>query len=151
MTEKMTKEQFEASIAWSRVVAACVIKNSEGNYLLVQESQPKVYGLWNLAAGHVDKDESIEDAAIREAKEETGLDVELIDKVGIWHDKVDEPIRHAFTVKVVGGEVKPQPSEVLDVQWFSYDQITKMRKNGKLRVEWIFEAITLVESPRPVR
>jgi len=71
----MTKEEFEASIAWSRVVAACVIRDKSGKYLLVQEAQPKVYGLWNLAAGHVDKGESIEKAAVREAKEETGLDV----------------------------------------------------------------------------
>ncbi|MCA9332740.1 NUDIX hydrolase [Candidatus Saccharibacteria bacterium] len=143
----MTKEEFEASIAWSRVVAACVIRDDKGRYLLVQEAQPKVYGLWNLAAGHVDKGESIEEAAVREAKEETGLDVKLVDKIGIWHDKVDEPIRHAFTVRIVGGEVTPQPGEVLDVQLFTYDQIVQMRKEGKLRVEWIFDAISRVQSP----
>lgn len=141
----MTQEEFEASIAWSRVVSACVIRDSAGKYLLVQEAQPKVYGLWNLPAGHVDKGESIESAAIREAKEETGLEVELKNKVGIWHDKVEESIRHAFTAKITGGKVKAQPGEVLDVQWFTYKQIVKMRKDGKLRVEWIFEAISLVE------
>lgn len=143
----MTQEEFEASIAWSRVVAACVIRDSSGKYLLVQEAQPKVYGLWNLAAGHVDKGESIEEAAVREAKEETGLCVELVDKVGIWQDKVEEPIRHAFKVKIVGGNIEPQPGEILDVQWFTYDQIIQMKKDGQLRVEWIFDAITRVESP----
>ncbi len=143
----MTQEEFEASIAWSRVVAACVIKDNQGRYLLVQEAQPKVYGLWNLAAGHVDRGESIEDAAVREAKEETGLDVELISKIDIWHDKVEEPIRHAFTVKVTGGTVTPQPGEVLAVKWFTYDQIMQLKQDGKLRVEWIFDAITRVESP----
>lgn len=147
MSKQMTKEEFEASIAWSRVVAACVIRDDKGRYLLVQEAQPKVYGLWNLAAGHVDKGESIEEAAVREAKEETGLEVKLVDKIGIWHDKIAEPIRHAFIVAVVGGDVTPQPGEVLDVQWFTYNQIVKMRKEGKLRVEWIFDAITRVQSP----
>lgn len=146
MSKQLTKEEFEASIAWSRVVAACVIRDEKGKYLLVQEAQPKVYGLWNLAAGHVDKGESIEEAAVREAKEETGLEVQLVDKIGIWHDKVDEPIRHAFTVKITGGEVRPEPGEVLDVQWFTYEQIVQMRKEGKLRVEWIFDAINRVES-----
>lgn len=117
----MTQKEFEASIAWSRVVAACVINDGAGKYLLVQEAQPKVYGLWNLAAGHIDKGESIEDAAVREAREETGLDVELVNRIGIWHDKVEEPIRHAFTVCIKGGEVRPQHGEVLDVQWFTYD------------------------------
>lgn len=146
----MTQEEFEASIAWSRVVAACVIKNDEGKYLLVKEAQPKVYGLWNLPAGHVDKGESIESAAVREAREESGLEVELIEKIGIWHDKVQEPIRHAFTAKILGGKVKPQPDEVLDVKWFSYDEIVKMKSDGKLRVEWIFDAINRVENSRPV-
>lgn len=147
MSKQMTKEEFEASIAWSRVVAACVVRDEKGKYLLVQEAQPKVYGLWNLAAGHVDKGESIEEAAVREAKEETGLEVKLVDKIGIWHDKTDEPIRHAFTATIVGGEVTPQPGEILDVQWFTYDQIVQMREEGKLRVEWIFDAITRVQSP----
>ncbi|MEO8863250.1 MAG: NUDIX hydrolase [Candidatus Saccharimonadales bacterium] len=142
----LSQKEWEATIAWSKVVAACVIRREDGKYLLVQEAQSKVYGLWNLAAGHVDKDESIESAAVREAKEETGLDVELVDKIGIWHEEVEGPIRHAFTVKIIGGEVRPQPDEILDVKWFTYDEITKMYSDGKLRVEWIFEAITIVDN-----
>ena len=144
----MTQEEFEASIAWSKVVAACVIKNGKGKYLLVQEAQ--VYGLWNLPAGYVDKGESIETAAVREAQEESGLNVELQEKIGVWHNAVEEPIRHAFTVKVIGGRVRPQPEEVLDVGWFSFDEIVKMRSEGKLRVDWIFDAISRVENSRPV-
>ncbi len=131
------------------MVAACVIKNDEGKYLLVQEAQPKVYGLWNLPAGHVDKGESIEAAAVRETKEESGLDVDLVEKIGVWHSKVEEPIRHAFIAKVTGGKLKPQPDEVLDVKWFSYDEIKSMKAEGKLRVEWIFDAICRVEGSRP--
>lgn len=144
----LSQEEFEASIAWSKVVVACVIRDKDDRYLLVQEAQPKAYGLWNLPAGHVDKGETIEDAAVREAKEESGLQVELVDKIGIWHGKIEEPVRHAFTVKVVGGKVTPQPGEILDVQWFTYDQIVSMRQEGKLRVEWIFDAISRVENSR---
>ncbi|MEO8691292.1 MAG: NUDIX hydrolase [Candidatus Saccharimonas sp.] len=142
----LSEEEFAKTIAWSKVVVACVIRDEGGKYLLVQEAQPHVYGLWNLTAGHVDKGESIEHAAVREAREETGLDVELLDKIDIWHDKVEEPIRHAFTVRILGGEVKPQPGEILDVQWFTYDDIVQMRSDGKLRVEWIFDAITRIEN-----
>jgi len=141
-----SQAEFEASIAWSKVVAACVIRNDSGEYLLVQEAQPKVYGLWNLAAGHVDKGETIEHAAVREAKEETGLDVELLKKIGIWHDAVEEPVRHAFTVRIAGGELAAQPGEILDVKWFTYDEIVAMNSAGKLRVAWIFDAITRVEN-----
>jgi len=141
----MNQKEWEASIAWSKVVAGCVIRREDGKYLLVQEKQPKVYGLWNLPAGHVDKGESIEHAAVREAKEETGYDVELADKIGIYHETVASPIRHAFTANIVGGELKIQPEEILDAGWFSFDEITKMKQDGKLRVDWIYDAMSQVE------
>ena len=146
MTLNMTQEEFYASIAWSRVVAACVIRNDKGEYLLVQEAQKKVYGLWNLPAGHVDEDEVIEDSAVRETKEETGLDVKLVSKIGIWHEAVETPVRHCFVAEIIGGELKAQKGEVLDVRWFSHDSIVKMKDEGKLRVDWIFEAINRVEN-----
>lgn len=142
----MNQEEWEASIAWSKVVAGCVIRRDDGKYLLVQEKQPKVYGLWNLPAGHVDKGETIEDAAVREAKEESGYDVELGNKIGIYHETVDSPVRHAFVARVIGGQLKIEPEEILDVKWFSYDEIAKMKQEGKLRVEWINDAIMRVES-----
>lgn len=142
----MNQEEWEASIAWSKVVAGCVIRRDDGKYLLVQEMQPKVYGLWNLPAGHVDKGETIEDAAAREVKEETGLDVELGDKIGIYHETIESPVRHAFAAKIIGGELKAQPDEILDAKWFSFDEITNMKQDGKLRVDWIYEAMCRVES-----
>lgn len=142
----MNQKEWEASIAWSKVVAGCVIRREDGKYLLVQEKQPKVYGLWNLPAGHVDVGETIEAAAKREAKEETGYDVELGNKVGIYHETVDSPVRHAFVARIIGGELTIEPDEILAVNWFSYDEITKMKQDGKLRVEWIYDAITRIES-----
>lgn len=145
MTNQMTQEEFEALIAWARIAAGCVIQNDEGKYLLVQEAQPKAYGLWNIPAGHVDKGETIESAAIREAREESGFEVELLEKIGIWQYKVEDPVRHAFRAKIIGGELRPQPGEVLDVKWFSYDEIIKMKDEDQLRADWIIEAISIVE------
>lgn len=141
----MNQKEWEASIAWSKVVAGCVIKRDDGKYLLVQEKQPKVYGLWNIPAGHVDKGEDIEAAAVREVKEESGYDVELGTKIDIYQETVESPVRHAFEANIIGGELKVQPEEILDANWFSYDEITSMKEEGKLRVEWIYDAISQVE------
>ena len=141
----MNQQEWEASIAWSRVVAGCVVRDKDGKYLLVQEGNPKVYGLWNLPAGHVDRGETIEHAAIREVKEETGYDVQLGDKIGIYHETVESPVRHAFSAEIIGGELQVQQGEILDVGWFSFDDITKMRQEGKLRVDWIYNAMSMVE------
>ncbi len=142
----MNQQEWETTIAWSKVVAGCVIQNEERKFLLVQEKQPDVYGLWNLPAGHVDKGESIEHAAVREAKEETGYDVELGDKIGIYHETVESPVRHAFKAKIIGGDLIVQPDEILDAKWFNFDEITAMKQDGKLRVDWIYDAMGRVES-----
>lgn len=142
----MNQKEWEDSIAWSKVVAGCVVRNEEGRYLLVQEKQQKVYGLWNLPAGHVDKGEEIEVAAIREVKEETGYDVELGAKIGIYHETTESPVRHAFIGHITGGELKIQQNEILDVDWFTFEEITIMKNEGKLRVEWIYDAMSRVDS-----
>ena len=104
---KMAQEEWEASVQWVGIVAGCVIER-DGKYLLVQEKQPKAYGLWNLPAGYVDKGEDIESAAIREAKEETGLEVKLAGEIGVWHEDVKRPVKHAFRAIVVGGDLLAQ-------------------------------------------
>ncbi len=142
----MNQQEWEESIAWSKVVAGCVIKRDDGKYLLVQEKQPKVYGLWNLPAGHVDKGEAIEAVAIREVREETGYDVELGDKIDIYHETVDSPVRHAFKANIIAGELKIDPDEILDADWFSFKEITNMKHEGRLRVDWIYDAMSKVES-----
>jgi ADP-ribose pyrophosphatase YjhB (NUDIX family) len=60
----------EATPLTTLMVAACLIKR-DGKYLLVQEKQPKAYGLWNLPAGKVDEGYTIEETAIKEAKDLT--------------------------------------------------------------------------------
>jgi len=81
-----------------RVVAGVVIRKDD-KYLLVQEKQPKAYGLWNFPAGMVDVGESLEQAAIREAKEESGYDVELIKEIEIFHTFATDVVKHAYEAK----------------------------------------------------
>lgn len=129
----------------SHIVAGIVIKQ-DGKYLLVQENHPnpKVYGTWNFPAGWVDAGETIEQAAIREAKEEVGLEVELVRKIGVHKDTPESAERHAYEAKIVGGEIKFPEDEILDVQWFTFDEIQAMQ--DKLRSNWILAAISIMEN-----
>ena len=124
------------------VVAGAVIKK-DGKYLLIQEKQSKAYGLWNFPAGMVDVGESIEQAAIREAKEESGYDVELIKEIDVFHTNAIDVVKHAFEAKIVGGELKIPEDEILDAKWFTFDEIKEMK--DKLRSEWILGAISILE------
>jgi len=123
-------------------VAGVVLRQDE-KYLLVQEKQPKAYGLWNLPAGKVDVGETLEEAAIREAKEEVGLDVELIQKIGIFQDTATEAVKHAFEAKIIGGELKYPEDEMLDAKWLTFEEVNEFK--DKMRSNWVFDAINIVE------
>lgn len=136
----MNQTEWEASIERVGVVAGCLIKK-DGKYLLVQEKQPKAYGLWNLPAGHVDKGEDIESAAVREAKEETGYDVRLIKEIGLYHEAAVKTVKHVFLAEIIGGELLVQEDEILDIQWLTYGDIKTINENGKIRAPWVWDII----------
>ena len=73
-----------------------IIIEMEGGIILIKRKNPP-YG-WALPGGFVDYGESLESAAIREAKEETSLDVELISQLGAYSDPSRDPRHHTISV-----------------------------------------------------
>lgn len=124
------------------VVAGVVIKQN-GKYLLVQEISPQAYGLWNFPAGKVDVGETIEQAAVREAREESGFEVEIIRKLAIFQDTANEAVRHAFQARIIKGELNFPKDDILAAGWFTLEEIKNMQ--AKLRGDWILQAIEIVE------
>ena len=93
---------------------------------------------WIMPSGGVEEDESIAQAAIRETKEETGLDVELTRLVGIYSRLGNFFPGHMilFAAKPVGGEIKCQEGETIEVEWFAFDEIPSLLSVGhKKRIE----------------
>lgn len=64
-------------------VAAGVVVEHEGEVLLVRRRLNPRRGLWSLPAGFVDFDEAPADAAVRECREETGLEVRIVDILAV--------------------------------------------------------------------
>ena len=137
---QMTEEEWLKTIERADVVVACLLKK-EDKYLLVQERQPKAYGLWNLPAGHVDKDEELEEATIREAKEETGLDVRITEELAIYHESTKKAVKHVYAAEIVDGDLIAPNDEIMDIQWLTFDQIKSLNENGKLRRPWVWDII----------
>lgn len=84
------------------------------------------FEVWCLPGGHLDPGETFAQAAIREAHEETGLEVELTRFVGSytrpnWRDSFYHI--HLFAAKAVGGVLTPQPEEVLELRYFPVDDL----------------------------
>lgn len=125
------------------VVAGVVLKK-DNKYLLLQEKQPKAYMQWNFPAGRVDVGESLVDAARREAKEESGYDVELIREIKIYHDSATSVVKHIYEANIVGGELNFPEDEILDAKWLTFDEIKDMK--DQLRSSWIIDTIEILES-----
>ena len=113
-----------------KVISGCVIEK-DNKILMVQEGLEHCYGQWNYPAGHVDEFEKITDAAIREVKEETGLDVKLKGVLPIYAiDKKSEThIIIRFVAEIIGGEIKVDKKEILDAKWFSVEDIENMKQD----------------------
>jgi ADP-ribose pyrophosphatase YjhB (NUDIX family) len=115
------------------VVNVAVIQ--DGKILLTKRED---FETWVLPSGGVEAGESVAQAAIRETKEETGLDVELIRLVGVYSrlGNFFGSYILLFVAKPVGGEIKCQEGETIAVEWFAFDSIPSPLSIGhKKRIE----------------
>lgn len=140
----MSQSEWEASIQRVGVVVGSLVKRDE-KYLLVKED-PDGREVYNLPAGHVDKDEQLEVAAVREAKEETGYDVRLIEQIALYHESAPQSVKHVYLAEIIGGEEKAQEGEILEVVWCSFEEVSILEKAGKMRAPWVFDVISKFES-----
>lgn len=103
----------------------------DGRLLLVQRADQPWQGRWDIPGGFCEADEHPEDAAIRELREETGLDGRVTGILGMWLDHYPDPGDSAgattlniyFHVEISGGEERPQPGEVERLGWFAADAL----------------------------
>lgn len=120
------------------------IVEKDGKVLLVQEKKEKCYGKWNIPAGHLDFNESIKQGAIREIKEETGCDVELNGILYIANRILNDDlfIMIIFSTKLVNENIKYDKSEILDAQWFSYDEIMNQMDDKLRQLDYIKTSVS---------
>jgi ADP-ribose pyrophosphatase YjhB (NUDIX family) len=107
----------------------------EGKILLTKRED---FETWILPSGGVEDGESLAQAAIRETKEETGLDVELTRLVGVYSrlGNMSPGYMVLFVAKPIGGEIKCQEGETIAVEWFAFDEIPSPLSAGhKRRIE----------------
>ena len=96
--------------------AGAVVRDEAGRLLLVRRGRPPAAGLWSLPGGRIEAGETPAQAAAREVREETGLDVE-IGAVLITAIVGDGMFRvQDFAAKVVGGELHAG-DDAAEVRW----------------------------------
>jgi 8-oxo-dGTP diphosphatase len=138
------KEWLENSMSQNNivlVVSVSVIKDNE--VLLIKENKPTAFDKWNFPSGRMEMGEDILNAALREVKEETGLDVNLINTTGIYNflsDSNDQVILFHFIGEIVGGELRIDEEEIIESKWVTLDEIRKLT-NKELRNSMVMKQI----------
>jgi 8-oxo-dGTP diphosphatase len=106
------------------VSAAAIVVNEKNELLLIKGPRRG----WEMPGGQVEEGESLSQAAIRETKEESGIDIEIIKFCGIFQNVGNSICNTLFLAKPIGGELI-QSSESLETGFFPLDEALK-------KVEW---------------
>ena len=109
--------------------ATAVIEFPENKILLVKRGTVVFKGYWALPGGRVDAGETVEKTILREVKEETGLDVEIVQRIGEYHEfGVQDGIEYdyyptCFLARPTGGKASRQEEEIEEIRLFDVGEI----------------------------
>ena len=102
---------------YSRGVGVFIIQDDK--FLLTFRIKGEQLGVWEIVAGHIEGDEKPEETAVREAKEETGIDIRIIRYLG---KNIDDTYRFEadiFLAEVVAGTIQNlDPRNHSELKWF---------------------------------
>ena len=99
-------------------VAACTIPVMDGKILLLRRGIEPAYGKWVFPGGFMDRGERVEDAAIRETREETGVTVEVGHLLNAYSYSDYPVVVLVYPARVVAGRPRAL-DETLEVRLFS--------------------------------
>ena len=121
--------------AMADTVASVVVLR--GDHVLLMRNERM--GAWVLPGGLVEPGESVAQAARREVREETGLDVQLVRLVGVYSRQPWRGVGHhviVFAAHVVGGSLQPDPGEVREARFVAPEDLPDTLPTGlRLQVE----------------
>ncbi len=107
---------------------AQVLLNKEGKIAMVEMRHPSGGSFWALPGGHIEDGETPEQAAVREMREETGLDVHITDLLWAEETQGNYAMHYTFVAELIGGELivgtepefNPDPAtpfQIINVRW----------------------------------
>ena len=112
-------------------VGAIIVEN--GRVALIKRGHPPLLGEWSIPGGMLELGETVREGATREAKEETCLDVEAGELLGVFDRVVRDPegrvsyhfVLVDFLCRRIGGELQAA-GDADEARWFTAEEVAKL-------------------------
>ncbi|WEG18898.1 NUDIX domain-containing protein [Alkalihalophilus pseudofirmus] len=135
-----------------KAAVAVIILDKENHVLLQKRAD---VGLWGIPSGHIEIGETVSEAAIREIKEETNLDIRIKKLIGVYSDphsqvftypngKTVHFITTCFLAEITGGELCCNSSESLEIKFFEQQNLPEDLL--RMHPRWLEDALADRES-----
>jgi len=113
---------------YPRVGVGVLLTDDQGRVLLTLRNRPPEAGCWSIVGGKVDFLETLEQCAIREAREEVGLEIRLRSLLCVTDHCLPGENQHwvspAYLGQILAGEATNcEPGKTREVRWFDIDQL----------------------------
>ena len=105
-----------------KVAVGTIIRDGDGRIVLVKRAIEPGYGKWVYPGGYVDRGELVQDAAVREAREEAGLQVRLERLINVYSYPGRAPVVIVYAASIVGGTLMVD-DEGLEARFFRAEEI----------------------------
>lgn len=128
----LPKAEFLASIPKKNIGSIVLLQNEKGEFLL---EKPSYHDFWIAPGGVVEKNESPKAGAVREIKEELGLELNSLDFLGVVYGQSDFGTEFDLIVFIFNGgvlstekikDIKIDGEEILDFKFFKKEEIDSM-------------------------
>lgn len=129
-------------MAWMRLGTRCAILDEDENILLSRRSD---FNNWVLPGGRLDSGELLPECAVREVKEETGLDVKLLRPVGMYYQRGRGRMDVLYEARIIGGTLLRETPETLDNRFFDPEDLPEDRY-GDIYIQDAYQPITHVKT-----
>lgn len=109
-----------------RLAPAVIVAVVRDNQILLARSSRHPAGFYSVLAGFVEPGETLEEAVIREIKEEVGIEVGDICYFGSQPWPFPHSLMIGFTARYVGGEIQCDETEIEEAGWFTADNLPQV-------------------------
>ncbi|WP_391202923.1 NUDIX domain-containing protein [Psychrobacillus sp. L4] len=118
---------------------AGLVVNHRGEWLVVKKRYGGLHGRWSFPAGFVNKEETIDEAVLREVKEETGVECKVEKMIGfrsgVIHNKISDNMAiFLLTPKEKDPILQAQLSELYEVQWI-HPEVLRLSEEASVMIQ----------------